>query len=89
MNEEEKKAIESFKDDLNKCKNELILCRQGLLDLKTILNLIEKLQKENEELKEYIATAPNSDEMTATKYRNIQQDAYIQGRAEEQKKQNK
>lgn len=51
MNEEEKKAIESFKDDLNRCKNELILCRQGLLDLKTILNLIEKLQKENEELK--------------------------------------
>ena len=53
MNEEEKKAIESFKDDLNRCKNELILCRQGLLDLKTILNLIEKLQKENEELKLY------------------------------------
>lgn len=47
---------------------------------------IEKQQKENEELKEYIATAPNLDEMTATKYRNIQQDAYIQGRAEEQQK---
>ena len=47
---------------------------------------IEKLQKENEELKEYIATAPNLDEMTATKYRNIQQKAYIQGRAEEQQK---
>ena len=47
---------------------------------------IEKLQKENEELKEYIAIAPNLDEMTATKYRNIQQDAYIQGRAEEQQK---
>ena len=47
---------------------------------------IEKQQKENEKLKEYIATAPNLDEMTATKYRNIQQDAYIQGRAEEQQK---
>ena len=47
---------------------------------------IEKQQKENEELKEYIATAPNLDEMTATKFRNIQQDAYIQGRAEEQQK---
>lgn len=44
MNEEEKKAIESFKDDLNRCKNKLILCRQGLLDLKTILNLIEKMK---------------------------------------------
>lgn len=47
---------------------------------------IKKLQKENKELKEYIAIAPNLDEMTATKYRNIQQDAYIQGRAEEQQK---
>lgn len=47
---------------------------------------IVKLQKENKELKEYISIAPNLDEMTATKYRNIQQDAYIQGRAEEQQK---
>ena len=47
---------------------------------------IEKLQKENEQLKEYIAIAPNLDEMTATKYSNIQQDAYIQGRTEEQQK---
>lgn len=51
-----------------------------------ILSDYKRVLKENEELKEYIATAPNSDEMTATKYRNIQQDAYIQGRAEEQKK---
>lgn len=47
---------------------------------------VEKLQKENEELKEYIAIAPNLDEMTAVKYRNIQQDAYIKGRAEEQQR---
>lgn len=47
---------------------------------------IKKLQKKNEELKEYIAIAPNLDEMTATKYRNIQQGAYMQGRAEEQQK---
>lgn len=53
---------------------------------KVILSDYKRVLKENEELKEYIATAPNSDEMTATKYRNIQQDAYIQGRAEEQKK---
>ena len=45
-----------------------------------------RLIKENEQLKEYIAIAPNLDEMTATKYRNIQQYAYIQGRAEEQQK---
>lgn len=44
------------------------------------------LKSENKELKEYIAIAPNLDEMTATKYRNIRQDAYIQGRAEEQQK---
>ena len=53
---------------------------------KVILSDYKRVLKENEELKEYIATAPNSDEMTATKYRNIQQDAYIQGRAEEQQK---
>lgn len=46
----------------------------------------KRVLKENEKLKEYIAIAPNLDEMTATKYRNIQQDAYIQGRAEEQQK---
>lgn len=47
---------------------------------------VNSLKKENEELKEYILIAPNLDEMTATKYRNIRQDAYIQGRAEEQQK---
>ena len=67
MNEEEKKAIESFKDDLNRCKNELILCRQGLLDLKTILNLIEKLQKENEELKLYNNSITSQLEQMTTK----------------------
>lgn len=50
------------------------------------LSEYKKTLKENEKLKEYIAIAPNLDEMTAIKYRNIQQDAYIQGRAEEQKK---
>lgn len=46
----------------------------------------KRVLKENEELKEYIAITPNLDEMTATKYRNIQQYAYMQGRAEEQQK---
>lgn len=54
--------------------------------LEHILSDYKRILKENEELKEYIAIAPNLDEMTATKYRNIQQDAYIRGRAEEQKK---
>lgn len=47
---------------------------------------VNSLKKENEGLKEYIAIAPNLDEMTAIKYKNIQQEAYIQGRAEEQQK---
>ena len=45
-----------------------------------------ELKKENEGLKEYIALAPNLDEMTATKYKSIQEEAYIRGRAEEQQK---
>ncbi len=83
MNEEEKQAIEILRSF------EPIDLFEGaiyLQALEKLTNLIDKLQKENEELKEYIATAPNLDEMTATKYRNIQQDAYIQGRAEEQQK---
>lgn len=56
------------------------------LSVLKICEIIEKLQKENEELKEYIAIAPNLDEMTAIKYRNIQENAYVQGRAEEQQK---
>lgn len=45
-----------------------------------------RLMEENEELKEYIAIAPNLEELTAVKYRNIQQGAYIKGREEEQQK---
>lgn len=67
------------KDKINKA-DELINIQE------TILSEYKRVLKENEELKEYIAIAPNLDEMTATKYRNIQQDAYIRGRAEEQKK---
>lgn len=129
MNEEEKKAVGLLKALNNlekKCKiekvpykSEIKKIRISLLPedygiFKILLNLIEKLQKENKELdddnvkwranyviqlakidnlekeneglKEYIAIAPNLDEMTATKCRNIQQDAYVQGRAEEQQK---
>ena len=46
--------------------------RYILSDYKRALKINEVLLKENEGLKEYIAIAPNLDEMTATKYRNIQ-----------------
>lgn len=79
------KMIKSYKE-ADKCglsnndfKNEIKALEHILQDYRRVL-------KENEELKEYIAIAPNLDEMTATKYRSIQQDAYIQGRAEEQQK---
>lgn len=104
MNQEEKKAIEILNtfELRRKTKNYKEISLEDSQSVETLLNLIEKLQKENEEwqrayqeekdrqfdlikdnekLKEYIAKAPNLDEMTATKYRNIQQEAYIQGRA--------
>ena len=46
----------------------------------------EEHQKEIAELKEYIFIAPNLDEMTATKYANIQREAYTKERAEEQQR---
>lgn len=55
MNEEEKKAIEtlkSWKDYNIKNKNKLLEADEIINVQETILNLIEKLQKENEELKQ-------------------------------------
>lgn len=100
MNKEERKAIGYYQNkevslsvdfDTEKLLKALGITEEDSFEnhqirFKTLLNLIEKLQKENEGLKEYIATAPNLDEMTATKYRNIRQDAYIQDRTEEQQK---
>ena len=99
MNEEEKKALKVINARTRRLLDELEIEKEDMSDEpkiaylmqeiranKMILNLIEKLQKENEGLKEYIAIAPNLDEMTAIKYRNIRRDAYIQGRAEEQQK---
>ena len=85
-NLEKKCKIEKvpYKSEIKKIRISLLPEDYGIFEI--LLNLIEKLQKENEELKEYIAIAPNLDEMTATKYRNIQQDAYIQGRAEEKQR---
>ena len=60
--------------------------KRALKENEQLSTEVNSLKKENEELKEYIFIAPNLDEMTATKYRNSRQDAYIQGRAEEQQK---
>lgn len=99
MNEEEKKALKVINTRTKRLLDEFKIEKEDMSDEpkiaylmqeiranKTILNLIEKLQKENQELKEYIVIAPNLDEMTAIKYRNIRRDAYLQGRVEEQQK---
>lgn len=73
--------------NMYKAEHEIHLVRNEQLDRKeNAITRCKELETENKSLKEYIAKAPNLDEMTATKYRNIQQDAYIQGRAEEQQK---
>ncbi len=90
--EEDIKKLEEEIKRVNKINNltgtyvPIDMLEHILSDYKRVLEINEVLQKENEELKEYIAITPNLDEMTATKYRNIQQNAYIQGMAEEQQK---
>lgn len=57
MNEEEKKAIEILKDNIGILEGKLTIKYTNYNTVKafnTILNLIEKLQKENEELKELL-----------------------------------
>lgn len=78
-----------------------LICNQGsmelwdtkrfypLEDISRIIDLEvrnKELEKENMYLKEYIWRAPNLNEMTAVAYRHIQEDAYIRGRAEEQRR---
>ena len=73
--------------NMYKAEHEIHLVRNEQLDRKEkAITRCNELENENKSLREYIAIAPNLDEMTATKYRNIQQEAYIQGRAEEQQK---
>lgn len=60
MSEEEKEAIQILKDWL--CKTHSEFCKVGAIGIpdkeffatETVLNLIEKLQKENEELRKFI-----------------------------------
>lgn len=84
--EEDIKIIEKYLSHFKKVcspemlkKDEIIKVIQykEIQALQHILSDYKRALKENEQLKEYIAIAPNLDEMTATKYRNIQQDAYI------------
>lgn len=52
LSEGEKKAIDCLKivvDDINECGAEYYIDKDILSDIQTALNLIEKLQKENEE----------------------------------------
>ena len=56
MTEEEKKAIENIKEVVNICGLVGVFYRT---DIETLLNLIEKLQKENEELKNKVIKRDN------------------------------
>ena len=56
---------------------------------KAMANILAEREQDKQrikELEEYILISPNLDEMTATKYINIQKEAYIRGRAEEQQR---
>ena len=57
ISEEEKKAMEGFKERLEKFLTDdtkkITFYRPALEEMKIILNLIEKLQKENEKYKQF------------------------------------
>lgn len=50
LSKEEKKSIEKLNELLNYCKKEKLANYENII--RTVLNLIEKLQKENQELKQ-------------------------------------
>lgn len=80
-----KRHIKNYEE--SNCKTNIY--QQLIKECQALENLIKgyrELEKENMYLKEYIWKAPNLNEMTAVAYRNIQEDAYIRGRAEEQQK---
>lgn len=52
MTDKEEKVIKDFKDILADNPEQINLYNLGIQDLRIIMNLIEKLQKENENLKE-------------------------------------
>ena len=74
------KAVKAETDYKN--VDEIAFCNA----IENILAERELKDKRIQELEEYISIAPNLDEMTATKYINIQREAYIRGKAEEQQR---
>ena len=76
MNEEEKKAINDFKRTVELYEAKPIDKISVEFDefdykiVKIVLNLIEKLQKENEELKNQEATARKINELLVQRYSN-------------------
>ena len=77
--------LKSYKE-ANECGLSTNDFKKEIKALEHILTDYKRVLKKNEELKEYIMLAPNLYEMTAIKYIDIQNEAYIRGRAEEQKK---
>lgn len=69
MSEEEKKAIEYTENCLMKITMG-IDCEFDVNILNTLLNIIKKLQKENEELKNQEATARRINELLVQRYSN-------------------
>lgn len=74
----------------NEYENAVVLSEEALYEIQEaiehILSEREQDKKRIQELEEYISIAPNLDEMTATKFINIQREAYIRGKAEEQQR---
>ena len=66
MNEEEKKSIE----DMNRFANGIDMSCVTARQMQIILNLIEKLQKENEELKNQEVTSRKINELLVQRYSN-------------------
>lgn len=71
MNEEEKKAVEFIRDLITwDVRQYLYPNKEECKNLEIILNLIDKLQKENEELKNKEVTARKINELLVQRYSN-------------------
>ena len=70
MSEEEKKAVEDIKRELSDEDRKEYMSSWFAKDLDIAVNLIEKLQKENEELKNQETTARKINELLVQRYSN-------------------
>ena len=88
MTEEEKEVYNKFYTRLTLCESfwDIKDFLMNFRDALVLRRIIEKLQKENENIKLYIQTNPNLNEISAVEYTTIRKEAYYQGRAEEQQK---